>query len=70
LLVPPAHAAADLLAHGDPALVRNCAGPACTLRFYDRTKAHQRRWCSMAVCANRAKARAHRERQSGERSVR
>jgi predicted RNA-binding Zn ribbon-like protein len=70
LLVPPAQAAADLLAHGDPALVRNCEGPACTLWFYDRTKAHQRRWCSMAVCGNRAKARAHRERQSGERSVR
>jgi len=32
--------------------------------FYDRTKSHRRRWCSMALCGNRAKARAHRERQS------
>jgi predicted RNA-binding Zn ribbon-like protein len=67
LLVPPAQAAADLLAHGDPALVRNCEGPACTLWFYDRTKAHQRRWCSMAICGNRAKARTHRARLTGRR---
>jgi predicted RNA-binding Zn ribbon-like protein len=62
LLAPPAHAAADLLANGDRSLVRNCEGPACTLWFYDRTKAHQRRWCTMAICGNRAKARAHRAR--------
>jgi predicted RNA-binding Zn ribbon-like protein len=65
LLVPPAQAAADLFANGDRALVRNCEGPTCTLWFYDRTKAHQRRWCSMAICGNRAKARAHRERLTG-----
>jgi predicted RNA-binding Zn ribbon-like protein len=62
LLALPAEAAADLLAHGDRSLVRNCEGPTCTLWFYDRTKAHQRRWCSMAICGNRAKARAHRAR--------
>jgi predicted RNA-binding Zn ribbon-like protein len=65
LLAPPAQAAADLFAHGDRSLVRNCEGPACTLWFYDRTKAHQRRWCSMAICGNRAKARAHRRRLTG-----
>lgn len=65
LLAPPAQAAADLLAHGDRSLVRNCEGPTCTLWFYDRTKAHQRRWCTMAVCGNRAKARAHRARLTG-----
>jgi predicted RNA-binding Zn ribbon-like protein len=62
LLAPAAQAAADLFAHTDRSLVRNCEGPACTLWFYDRTKAHQRRWCSMAICGNRAKARAHRQR--------
>jgi predicted RNA-binding Zn ribbon-like protein len=65
LLAPPAQAAADLFAHGDRSLVRNCEGPACTLWFYDRTKAHQRRWCSMAICGNRAKARTHRQRLTG-----
>jgi predicted RNA-binding Zn ribbon-like protein len=62
LLVPPAEAAAQLLNVGDPALVRNCEGHACTLWFYDRTKSHRRRWCSMAVCGNREKSRNHRAR--------
>jgi predicted RNA-binding Zn ribbon-like protein len=65
LLALPAEAAANLFAHGDRQLVRNCERPACTLWFYDRTKAHQRRWCSMAVCGNRAKAQAHRARRTG-----
>jgi predicted RNA-binding Zn ribbon-like protein len=65
LLAPPAHAAADLLANGDRSLVRKCQGPDCTLWFYDRTKAHQRRWCTMAICGNRAKARTHRARLAG-----
>lgn len=65
LLGPPAEAAADLFANGDRSLVRQCEGPACTLWFYDRTKAHQRRWCSMAICGNRAKVRAHRARLTG-----
>jgi predicted RNA-binding Zn ribbon-like protein len=62
LLVPPAEAAAQLLAAGDPGLVRVCEGRACTLWFYDRTKARRRRWCSMAVCGNREKNRNHRAR--------
>ena len=65
VLAPPAAAAARLLTSADPELVRNCEGPGCTLLFYDRTKSHRRRWCSMAVCGNRAKARAHRERIRG-----
>jgi predicted RNA-binding Zn ribbon-like protein len=60
LLVPPIAAAARLLAVGDRGLVRNCEG--CSMWFYDHTKAHRRRWCSMALCGNRAKARGHRER--------
>lgn len=63
LLVPAAEAAARLLTTGDASLVRHCEGPTCTLWFYDRTKSHRRRWCSMAVCGNRAKARNHRERE-------
>jgi predicted RNA-binding Zn ribbon-like protein len=70
LLVPPAEAAAQLLATGDRALVRPCEGPTCTLWFYDRTRSHRRRWCSMATCGNRAKARNHRQRehQGGHRA--
>lgn len=62
LLVPAAEAVAELLSEGDSTLVRNCDGPGCSMWFYDRTRTHQRRWCSMAICGNRAKARAHRER--------
>lgn len=69
LLVPVAEAAADLLTAGDPKLVRKCESPDCILWFYDTTKNHARRWCSMAGCGNRAKASAHyqRKRQSGEK---
>jgi predicted RNA-binding Zn ribbon-like protein len=62
LLVPPAEAAALLFTTADRRLVRHCEGPACSLWFYDRTKSHRRRWCSMAACGNRVKARKHRER--------
>jgi predicted RNA-binding Zn ribbon-like protein len=62
LLVPPIAALAQLLATGDRGLVRKCEDDLCTLWFYDHTKAHRRRWCSMAICGNRNKARAHRER--------
>jgi predicted RNA-binding Zn ribbon-like protein len=58
LLVPGAEAWSRLFIEGDPSMVRRCEG--CTLWFYDRTKAHRRRWCSMALCGNRAKARRHR----------
>jgi predicted RNA-binding Zn ribbon-like protein len=62
LLHPVAEAAADLVCTVDFRLIRACEGPVCSLLFLDRTKAHGRRWCSMAVCGNRAKAAAHRAR--------
>ena len=62
LLQPIAQSIGDLICHGDFVHIHNCEGPACTLKFYDRTKAHTRRWCSMAICGNRAKAAAHRAR--------
>ncbi|HWQ94866.1 MAG TPA: ABATE domain-containing protein [Gammaproteobacteria bacterium] len=59
LIVPIADAAADLLCHGDLSLVKKCSNPRCILFFYDTTKNHARRWCSMAGCGNRMKAAAH-----------
>ena len=35
----------------------------CSARFYDRSPAGRRRWCSMALCGNVAKARRHRARR-------
>jgi predicted RNA-binding Zn ribbon-like protein len=62
LLLPLAEAIGDLVCRKDFALVRHCEGPTCSLWFHDVSKGHARRWCSMAVCGNRAKAAAHRAR--------
>ena len=64
LLVPPVAARAELLAGGDGRLVRRCDGVDCARPFDDRTRAHRRRWCSMAPCGNRAEARNHRRRRA------
>jgi predicted RNA-binding Zn ribbon-like protein len=66
LLGPVAEAVAQLLVEADFALVKQCEHPDCILWFYDRTKAHKRRWCSMALCGNRYKAAQFRKRSSGE----
>jgi predicted RNA-binding Zn ribbon-like protein len=42
--------------------VRICASETCSARFYDRSPAGRRRWCSMALCGNEAKARRYRAR--------
>jgi predicted RNA-binding Zn ribbon-like protein len=44
------------------ARVRICGSDTCSARFYDRSPAGARRWCSMALCGNQAKARRFRER--------
>jgi predicted RNA-binding Zn ribbon-like protein len=53
---------------GQAGRIRICASETCSARFYDRSPAARRRWCSMALCGNEAKARRHRERQKGGRS--
>jgi predicted RNA-binding Zn ribbon-like protein len=58
LLQPIAQAIGDLLCQADFRYVRRCEG--CMLWFLDVSRGHQRRWCSMAVCGNRAKAAAYR----------
>jgi predicted RNA-binding Zn ribbon-like protein len=62
LLQPIARAMADLICDDDFAKVKACEGATCTLLFIDRTRRQARRWCSMAVCGNRAKQQAHRDR--------
>ena len=64
-LVPIAESAADLLAGGDPLLLKKCENPGCVLHFYDTSKNHARRWCSMSGCGNRMKAQAHYRRRRG-----
>jgi predicted RNA-binding Zn ribbon-like protein len=42
--------------------IRICASDTCSARFFDRSPAGRRRWCSMRACGNAAKARRHRSR--------
>jgi predicted RNA-binding Zn ribbon-like protein len=62
LLLPIGEALAKLVCEEDFADVKACDGHACTLVFADRTRRRARRWCSMAICGNRAKQAAHRSR--------
>jgi predicted RNA-binding Zn ribbon-like protein len=58
---PITRSAAELLTSADIDRVRECDGRRCGWLFLDTSKAGRRRWCSMAICGNRAKARRHRE---------
>ena len=62
LLLPIGEALAKFVCEEDFSHVKACEGPACTLMFADHTRGHARRWCSMAICGNRAKQAAHRQR--------
>jgi predicted RNA-binding Zn ribbon-like protein len=55
LLAAIARSAAELLVEGTEAPIRRCANPSCRLFFYDDSRTHRRRWCSMATCGNRHK---------------
>jgi predicted RNA-binding Zn ribbon-like protein len=67
LLLPIAKVLADLVCNENFSDIKSCEGPTCTLFFLDRTQARRRRWCSMAVCGNRAKQAAHRKRAGRSR---
>jgi predicted RNA-binding Zn ribbon-like protein len=43
--------------------LKECSDDTCTSVFYDRSKNHSGKWCSMRSCGNRNKVRAWRERQ-------
>jgi predicted RNA-binding Zn ribbon-like protein len=61
LLGPVAWSAIELLAIGEFIRLKQCPGHDCGWLFYDRSKNNSRRWCDMAVCGNRSKAKRHRE---------
>ena len=42
------------------ARIRICGSETCSARFFDRSPAGRRRWCSMQACGNVEKARRHR----------
>jgi predicted RNA-binding Zn ribbon-like protein len=62
LLLPIGEALAKFVCEEDFADIKACEGHSCTLMFADHTRRRARRWCSMAICGNRAKQAAHRDR--------
>lgn len=62
-----ARSAADLLTSDRVGRLRECAGEDCSWLFLDTSRNQRRKWCSMASCGNRAKARRHyaRRRRAG-----
>jgi predicted RNA-binding Zn ribbon-like protein len=67
LLLPIGEALARCVCDEAFADIRACEGHRCTLIFADHTRRRGRRWCSMAMCGNRAKQAAHRHRIKAER---
>ncbi len=67
LLLPIAETLAHFVCEEDFSNVKACEGAACTLLFADHTRGRARRWCSMAICGNRAKQAAHRHRRKKSR---
>jgi len=67
LLLPIAEALAKFVCEEDFTRVKACEGHRCTLVFADHTRMGARRWCSMAICGNRSKQAAHRNRLKVEK---
>jgi predicted RNA-binding Zn ribbon-like protein len=53
---------AAAVADGTWPRVKACRSDTCEWAFYDRSRNHSAVWCEMAVCGNRTKVRAYRER--------
>jgi predicted RNA-binding Zn ribbon-like protein len=63
VLWPVVWSAAELLTSEKLGRVGQCAGDSCGWLFLDTSRNRSRRWCEMAHCGNRAKARRHYQRQ-------
>ena len=55
---------AEAMLEGTWSRLKACRAEDCRWAFYDHAPNRSRTWCSMAVCGNRAKARAYRSRRS------
>lgn len=60
LLIP----VADALGDGSWQRVKACRSSDCHWAFYDRSRNRSGVWCEMAICGNRTKVRAYRDRAS------
>ena len=57
--------AARAMIDGSWQRLKVCPGEECGWAFYDHSRNQSGRWCSMAVCGGRAKARTHYRRHRG-----
>jgi len=54
----------DAMALGTWERLKVCRNDACQWAFYDQSRNHSGTWCSMAICGNRMKGRAFRQRHA------
>jgi predicted RNA-binding Zn ribbon-like protein len=68
-LWPVAWDAARLLTSAACPPVRRCANDRCRWLFLDESRRSNRRWCDMAVCGSRAKARTYYRRRKAKGKI-
>jgi hypothetical protein len=56
---------AQAMLDGSWSRLKICPGEDCGWAFFDHSRNHTGRWCSMSVCGGRAKARSHYSRRRG-----
>lgn len=56
-------AVAEAMGGTDWPRLKVCVNDQCLWAFYDSSRSHARRWCSMEICGNRVKQQAWRGRQ-------
>jgi predicted RNA-binding Zn ribbon-like protein len=69
VLHPVAWAASQLLVSPELQHVNACANDRCGWIFVDTSRTHNRKWCEMSVCGNRAKARRFYERRRSDQAA-
>ena len=63
-------AAFAAMADDDWARLKLCGSQTCRWAFFDRSRNHSSRWCTMASCGNREKARRFRREHAAQRPAR
>jgi len=63
-------AAFTAMAEDDWTRLRLCSSPTCRWAFFDRSRNRSSRWCTMASCGNREKARRFRREHAAHRPAR
>ncbi|KAA2255372.1 CGNR zinc finger domain-containing protein [Solihabitans fulvus] len=57
----------EVVVTGQARRLKRCADETCGWVFWDVSRNHSRRWCTMRVCGNRAKSRSYSARQRADR---